>query len=66
MANKSKGGRGRKSENPYRRFTVSVPREVLHVLDQYAEQRGVSRSEALVMMVERHQKVWPVRVADAS
>lgn len=59
---KHKGGRGHKAqENKYARFTASVPPEVLAVLDLYAERKGVNRSEALTLMVQRHQKVWPVK-----
>lgn len=58
---KSRGGRGHKAENKYERFTVSVPPHVLALLDEYAGARGVNRSEALVMMVERHAKMWPLK-----
>lgn len=61
MTDKARGGRGLKSENKYERFTVTVPPAVLELLDQYAETRQVSRSEAFVMIVERHEKMWPQR-----
>lgn len=59
---KSKGGRGHKAEeNKYERFTASVHPDVLAVLDLYAERKSVSRSEALSLIVIRHQKVWPIK-----
>ena len=61
MTEKHKGGRGHKAANPYERFTASVPPHVLAALDRYARVKGVNRSEALVLMVERHEKVWPQR-----
>ena len=61
MAQKHKGGRGHKAENPYERFTASVPPHVLAALDTYARVKGCNRSEALTMMVERHEKMWPTR-----
>lgn len=61
MAEKHKGGRGLKADNPYERFTASVPPHVLAALDTYAQVKGCNRSEALAAMVERHEKMWPTR-----
>lgn len=61
MTEKHKGGRGHKAENPYERFTASVPPEVLAILDTYAQTKNCNRSEALTMIVRRHEKMWPTR-----
>jgi hypothetical protein len=61
MGLKSRGGRGHKAENPYERFTASVPPHVLALLDEYAADKGLNRSEMLSAMVERHTKMWPRR-----
>jgi len=61
MTTKAKGGRGHKAENPYERFTASVPPHVLALLDDFAAVKGLNRSEALTKMVERHAKMWPIR-----
>lgn len=59
---KHQGGRGIKAgENKYERFSVSVPPDVFEALNRYAEQKGVNRSEALTLMVQRHEKVWPTK-----
>lgn len=61
MYGKSRGGRGHKAENRYERFTASVPPHVLALLDGYAAAHNLNRSEALVMMLERHAKMWPLK-----
>lgn len=58
---KATGGRGKKAENPYERFTASVPPHVLALLDSYAARAGKNRSEMLAAMIERHAKMWPQR-----
>lgn len=51
MTVKAKGGRGHKAENPYERFTVSLPPDLKVWLDQQAQQQGVTRSEALASLL---------------
>lgn len=56
---RSTGGRGHRSPNPYARVTVSLPPDLLALLDQYATVGDVTRSAALAQIIYRHVRVWP-------
>ncbi|MFK7604411.1 CopG family transcriptional regulator [Deinococcus sp. SM5_A1] len=51
MTQKAKGGRGKKAQNPYERLTVTLPPELRAWLDGEAHRQGVSRSEALAVLL---------------
>ena len=51
MTQKAKGGRGKKARNPYERLTVTLPPELRAWLDGEAHRQGVSRSEALALLL---------------
>jgi hypothetical protein len=51
MTQKAKGGRGKKAQNPYERLTVTLPPELRAWLDGEAHRQGVSRSEALALLL---------------
>jgi hypothetical protein len=51
MTEKAKGGRGKKAQNPYERLTVTLPPELRAWLDGEAHRQGVSRSEALALLL---------------
>lgn len=53
---KSVGGRGKRAENKYERFTVTAPPELLVRLDEYAAARDISRSEAFALLVDKGLK----------
>lgn len=52
---KARGGRGRRAENKYERFTVTLPPELKEYLDTLSQQRGVSRSEAVALVLTEHK-----------
>ena len=51
MTQKATGGRGKKAQNPYERLTVTLPPELRAWLDGEAHRQGVSRSEALALLL---------------
>lgn len=51
MTPKNRGGRGHRSENPYERFTVTLPPGLKEQLDTLAASRELSRSEALSLIL---------------
>jgi hypothetical protein len=51
MTEKAKGGRGKKAQNPYERLTVTLPPELRAWLDGEAHRQGVTRSEALALLL---------------
>ncbi|MFN4249850.1 CopG family transcriptional regulator [Deinococcus sp.] len=53
MTQKAKGGRGKKAQNPYERLTVTLPPELRAWLDGEAHRQGVSRSEALALLLSQ-------------
>jgi predicted flap endonuclease-1-like 5' DNA nuclease len=53
MTEKAKGGRGKKAQNPYERFTVTVPPELRVWLDGEAQRQGVTRSEVLTLLLSQ-------------
>lgn len=55
MTQKAKGGRGKKAQNPYERLTVTLPPELRAWLDGEAQHQGVSRSEALALLLAQAQ-----------
>lgn len=55
MTVKAKGGRGKKAENPYERFTVTLPPDLRRWLDAEAIQHGLSRSELLANVLREIQ-----------
>jgi predicted transcriptional regulator len=59
---KHKGGRGKKSDNKYDRFTATLSPENMQLLDTHAQARGISRSEMLARMVEHYGKARPVKL----
>ena len=54
MRDKAKGGRGRRAENPYDRFTVTLPSEQKTALDALAKAAGISRSEMLSKILDSY------------
>lgn len=59
---KHKGGRGKKSDNKYDRFTATLSPENMQLLDAHAQARSISRSEMLGRMVEHYNKARPIKL----
>lgn len=58
---KAKGGRGHKAENKYVKVSVSLPPQVVALLDQHAGAAERTRSEMVAGMIERYSRMWPIR-----
>jgi hypothetical protein len=57
MRKKHPGGRGHRAGNKYERFTVTLPPDLKALLDEWAVEGGVSRSEALAQVIEERGQV---------
>jgi hypothetical protein len=59
---KHKGGRGKKADNKYDRFTATLSPDNMQLLDAHAQARKISRSEMLGRMVEHYGKARPIKL----
>jgi len=62
MTEKARGGRGKKVEKKYDRFTATLAPDLMQLLDSHAQARNLNRSEMLGKMVEHYGKARPLKV----